>query len=189
MVDSEAVVTTEKVSNSISKSKIGDTSLTCVVETITTTTTVTTIKSTTTTTISESNQEKSDEPPLKKSKISSLPIGGDNLDKTKEDNKIDVSNNAEALKQNSDGKPKVINLQSLLPAARQTLLNAMDKNGDDKSDSATKTVLLVNREGGKVTLQVQRQPVKKDDQTSSITQTTTTTSVNASGNDIAFYII
>ncbi|XP_013060531.2 nucleosome-remodeling factor subunit NURF301-like isoform X2 [Biomphalaria glabrata] len=180
VVDSEAVVTTEKVSNSISKSKIGDTSLTCVVETITTTTTVTTIKSTTTTTISESNQEKSDEPPLKKSKISSLPIGGDNLDKTKEDNKIDVSNNAEALKQNSDGKPKVINLQSLLPAARQTLLNAMDKNGDDKSDSATKTVLLVNREGGKVTLQVQRQPVKKDDQTSSITQTTTTTSVNAS---------
>ncbi|KAH9489881.1 hypothetical protein Btru_044487 [Bulinus truncatus] len=181
VVESESVVTAEKVSNYVIRSKVGD-SLTHIVETTTTTTTVTTIKSTTTTTFADATSEEPDEPPSKKSKIS-LPVDGENFDKSKEDNTLIVNSKsslAEAIKQSKDGKPKVISLQSLLPATRQTLLNAVDKNGDDKSDGATKTVLLVNREGGKVTLQVQRQPVSKDDQTNCVTQTTTTTTVNAS---------
>ncbi|CAL1541774.1 unnamed protein product, partial [Lymnaea stagnalis] len=193
VVEAEAKVTTEKVINSVSKSQIGDATVTQVIETTTTTTTVTTIKSSTITTLStEGNKEQSEEPPSKKPKISALPLDGNgdgddssqSSDKNKDDNKIVVSSKsalAEAIKSSTDGKPKVISLQSLLPSARQSLLNAVDKSGEDnKGDGGTKTVLLVNREGGKVTLQVQRHSVNKDDPNgSNITQTTTSMSASA----------
>ncbi|XP_005095843.3 nucleosome-remodeling factor subunit NURF301 [Aplysia californica] len=178
----------------------------------TTVTTVKSTTTTTTKSLSDSeneNDDVSDEPPAKVAKLddetatSKMAGDGDKStgdsaekdagtntvensgDKSKEDSKIVLSSKsalAEAIKASSDGKPKVINLQSLLPAARQTLLNVVDKSGEEsKNDASTKTVLLVNREGGKVTLQVQRQPVSKEDGSSdsTVTHTTTSTTVNA----------
>ncbi|GFN96955.1 nucleosome-remodeling factor subunit bptf-like [Plakobranchus ocellatus] len=114
--------------------------------------------------------------------------GGDSS--SKEDKTIVLSNKsalAEAIKSSSDGKPKVISLQSLLPSARQTLLDAVDKGKDDsgkgESGGTTKTVLLVNREGGKVTLQVQRQPVVGKDEEESTSVSATSTSVSTSSSE------
>ncbi|XP_059156808.1 nucleosome-remodeling factor subunit BPTF-like isoform X2 [Physella acuta] len=179
VVESESTVATEEVTNSVSESKVGNTTVTQVIET--TTTTVTTIKSTTVTTSSSVNSTDSEEPAPKKSKLSETSDDGEG----KNDDKTIIVNSksslADAIKSSSDGKPKVISLHSLLPSARQSLLNAVDKSGDDsKSDGSTKTVLLVNRDGGKVTLQVQRQPSSKEDG-NSVTHTTTSTTVSAAG--------
>ncbi|GFR88529.1 nucleosome-remodeling factor subunit BPTF-like, partial [Elysia marginata] len=157
--------------------------------------------------VNDSN-EGEDEPPSKKAKIdgtgdfSPANSDGDNGDTKDSDapqtsecgdsssngDKTIVLNSKSALmdaiKSSSDGKPKVINLQSLLPSARQTLLDAVDKGKDESgkndSGSGAKTVLLVNREGGKVTLQVQRQAATEKDEEESASVTSTSTSVTAS---------
>ncbi|RUS79321.1 hypothetical protein EGW08_012906 [Elysia chlorotica] len=203
VVESEEVVSTQ--------SKVSTT--TEVVETTTTTTRVTTVTSTKTTSSSSSTPSPSslaedsnggeEGPPSKKAKIdgsgdcNNSTVGdedsqasktSDTIEAGEDGDKTIVLNNksalAEAIKSSSDGKPKVINLQSLLPSARQTLLDAVDKGKDEggKNDG-TKTVLLVNRDGGKVTLQVQRQAASgKDDveEEESTRITTTSTSVTTS---------
>lgn len=208
VVESQAVVTSqmEQVTNTMSKSSRGGVTTTELVEVTSTTTTVTSVKSLTTTTttsteINVENNDEDDEPPSKHSKFdetlgsvlneseNKLPgnVTFKGSDRSKMDNKIILSSKsalAEAIKSTPDGKQKVISLHSLLPSARQALLNAVDKNGDDgKSEGPTKTVLLVNRGGGKVTLQVSCQPANKEESngSSSVTQSTTSTTLSASG--------
>ncbi|CAG5131375.1 unnamed protein product, partial [Candidula unifasciata] len=202
-VESEALVSThtKQVTNSVSRSSKGGVTTTELVETTTTISTVTSVKSITTTTVTASEgsvqDAESDEPSLKKSRLDSTSgqqaaeaNSGikDNSDASKTDSKLLLSSSSalsEAIKSTTEGKTKIISLHSLLPSARQSILNTGDKNGEDtKSDGPTKTVLLVNRGGGKVTLQVSRQPIGKDDQNgSSVTQTSTSSSVAVSGSE------
>lgn len=170
------------------------------------------MKTVTTSAKSSEDVDEEDEPPSKKKKLVDLKMetedgesfsssGKDDEDPKSDscetktnDNTIVVSTSsalAEAIKSTSEGKPKVISLQSLLPAARQGILNAVEKNGDDsKSDGQTKTVLLVNREGDKVTLQVQRQPISKDDDKGNKTtlSQSSSTSVSASGKALLHFV-
>ena len=183
--ESTSISSTNEVQISKTKSSDDNTETTETIQTITSTTTITTVTTSTATTTkslsgSDDDNGEDDEPPKKMSKLDDKVLekgvddSGDkssdsnNLDsKSEKDNKLILSTKsvlAEAIKASQDGKPKVINLQSLLPAARQSLLSMVDKNKDDlKCDPNSKTVLVVNREGGKVTLQVQRQPLSDED--------------------------
>lgn len=186
----EAVETTEthEVSNSVTKNADGE-KMSEITETVTTTTTITTVSSTTIKTVTTPSENSNlslddDEEPLaKKPKLNDQVDQNSKEDDDDDDQESSKSSDesivvntssdlAEAIKSTSDGKSKVISLQSLLPAARQGLLKSVDKNcgSDDKQDGQTKTVLLVNREGDKVTLQVQRQPVKEDETTTKTNQ-------------------
>ena len=180
---------TEETTKTSTLTSSGDAQTTEVVETMTTTTTVTTVKSmttsTTTTRTSPDPENDNGEPPTKVAKLEDNDGGKGDADKSADDQKIILSAKsalAEAIKASSDGKPKVINLQSLLPAARQSLLNVVGKSGDaSKIDGNSKAVLLVNRDGGKLTLQVQSQPDdNKEEGSSTKTVSETTTSTTTS---------
>ena len=67
------------------------------------------------------------------------------------------------------GKPKIV-IQSLIPGMKGATLQMDGKDGGalaKAASSGTKTVLVVNRDGGKVMLQVASQPMEKmgDDKT------------------------
>ena len=187
------------------------TTTTTTVTTVRSSTTKSSSSSSTPSPSANENNEGEGEPPSKKAKIdgsgdfstpnsvasegenetaieSDPPQAGEDGNSSPDGDKTIVLSNksalAEAIKSSSDGKPKVISLQSLLPSARQTLLDAVDKGKDESGNndggSGTKTVLLVNREGGKVTLQVQRKALNDKDEEESSTVTSTSTSVTAS---------
>lgn len=90
-----------------------------------------------------------------------------------------------SLDEMKDDKPKtkVISLQSLIPNVKAATLQVEDKGGGVISRTpGTKTVLVVNRDGGKVTLQVAAQPIGdagKGDEVTMTQQSTTTTSTTA----------
>ncbi|XP_025083493.1 nucleosome-remodeling factor subunit BPTF-like isoform X4 [Pomacea canaliculata] len=69
----------------------------------------------------------------------------------------------ESTGQDDKPKPKVVSLQSLIPNVKTSALQVEDKGGGGmpKITPGTKTVLVVNREGGKVTLQVAAQALEK----------------------------
>ena len=179
----EASSTQVKVSNSSTMSVESKK----VVETVTTTT----VKTTSTSKVVESNSLSNnvevidvDAEPEKKSKD------------TIQENGETTDNNApiKTLKLGSignlsgDNKSTIMNVQSVCPNAKPTILKVQDdgtkqtllKMADDGSqkNTPTRTVLIVNRDGNKVTLAVSKQPItttpKSEGSDSVVTQQTST---------------
>ena len=179
----EASSTQVKVSNSSTMSVESKK----VVETVTTTT----VKTTSTSKVVESNSLSNnvevidvDAEPEKKPKD------------TIQENGETTDNNApiKTLKLGSignlsgDNKSTIMNVQSVCPNAKPTILKVQDdgtkqtllKMADDGSqkNTPTRTVLIVNRDGNKVTLAVSKQPVtttpKSEGSDSMVTQQTLT---------------
>lgn len=85
------------------------------------------------------------------------------------DSKIDPKSGIQIL--TPEQKSTIMNVQSVCPNVKQTVLKVADSLDSHKSGQ-TRTVLIVNRDGNKVTLAVSKQPV-----TSSSTSSTDSPSV------------
>ncbi|XP_033751700.1 nucleosome-remodeling factor subunit BPTF-like [Pecten maximus] len=78
---------------------------------------------------------------------------------------------------NDKPKSTIMNVQSVCPNVKQTVLKMNDDNSPQKQ---TRTVLIVNRDGNKVTLAVSKQPLDGTKaETTTIQQTSTTTTASA----------
>ncbi|XP_071108199.1 nucleosome-remodeling factor subunit BPTF-like [Haliotis cracherodii] len=88
---------------------------------------------------------------------------------------------SETESEKSTNNPSIVSLQSVFPNAKTSLLKSLDEKTADGSPQ-TKTVLVVNREGGKVTLSVATQPLPDGakDQSLVLGQKTTTTTSTTS---------
>lgn len=88
---------------------------------------------------------------------------------------------SETESEKSTNNPSIVSLQSVFPNAKTSLLKSLDEKTADGSPQ-TKTVLVVNREGGKVTLSVATQPLADGakDQSLVLGQKTTTTTSTTS---------
>jgi len=64
-----------------------------------------------------------------------------------------------------ENKSTIMNVQSLIPNVKPTLLKVQDTT--DSSQKQTRTVLIVNREGNKVTLAVSKRSITPDQNTPS----------------------
>ena len=88
-----------------------------------------------------------------------------------------------------ENKPKVVSLQSLIPNVKASTLQVGDKAGAlaKVATSGAKTVLVVNRDGGKVMLQVAAQSVEKAGEDGSNAQEASgTASSIASGESVRY---
>ena len=81
-------------------------------------------------------------------------------------------------------EPTIMSVQTAFPNSKATILK-MDGQSNGTSTPSTKTVLVVNREGGKVTLQVATKPITNASTIiTQSNQTSTTTSGVMSGKDL-----
>ncbi|XP_060074835.1 nucleosome-remodeling factor subunit NURF301-like [Ylistrum balloti] len=88
--------------------------------------------------------------------------------------KIDLKNLTQV---NDKPKSTIMNVQSVCPNVKQTVLKMNDESSPQKQ---TRTVLIVNRDGNKVTLAVSKQPLDGTKaETTTIQQTSTTTTASA----------
>ncbi|OWF46473.1 nucleosome-remodeling factor subunit NURF301-like isoform X2 [Mizuhopecten yessoensis] len=90
--------------------------------------------------------------------------------------KIDLKNLTQ-VSVNDKPKSTIMNVQSVCPNVKQTVLKM---NDDSSPQKQTRTVLIVNRDGNKVTLAVSKQPLDGTKaETTTIQQTSTTTTASA----------
>lgn len=71
--------------------------------------------------------------------------------------------NFNSLNPKSDAKPTILNVQSVCPNVKPTVLKVTNDELAKKTPQ-TRTVLIVNRDGNKVTLAVSKQPIDGNDQ-------------------------
>lgn len=183
--------------NEVTTSEVTNTTVTCesgsqVTATITSTEvkevkTTTTIITTTTTTVNNTDASSSVTDtmlplPPNHTKPLTAPSGDCQADKEADHN----DSAAEVpVGDTKDVKPqsKVVSLQSLIPNVKATTLQVEDKSGTlaKAATSGAKTVLVVNRDGGKVMLQVAAQPAEKTGDEVSTSQESSSTGSAASG--------
>lgn len=77
-------------------------------------------------------------------------------------NAIEIKN-FNSLNPKSDAKPTILNVQSVCPNVKPTVLKVTNDELAKKTPQ-TRTVLIVNRDGNKVTLAVSKQPIDGNDQ-------------------------
>lgn len=95
----------------------------------------------------------------------------------------DQSEDAAGDSRDEKPKSKVISLQSLIPSMKAASLQLEDKSGAlaKVATSGAKTVLVVNRDGGKVIMQMSAPPVEKTADESTSQESSSSTSATASG--------
>ncbi|XP_069124363.1 nucleosome-remodeling factor subunit BPTF-like isoform X2 [Argopecten irradians] len=92
--------------------------------------------------------------------------------------KLDLKNLTQVSSVNDKPKSTIMNVQSVCPNVKQTVLKMNDDSSSPQKQ--TRTVLIVNRDGNKVTLAVSKQPLDGSKaETTTIQQTSTTTTASA----------
>jgi hypothetical protein len=142
-----------------------------VVKTTTTTTTVKTVTSSTTVTSNSTTDSK--EPMSNGAKIIKItPEMSVEIFKNSNSNSSEKGSDTNTIVKSDllgdkkeENKSTIMNVQSLIPNVKPTLLKVQDTT--DSSQKQTRTVLIVNREGNKVTLAVSKQSITPDQNTPS----------------------
>ena len=142
-----------------------------VVKTTTTTTTVKTVTSSTTVTSNSITDSK--EPTSNGAKIIKItPEMSVEIFKNSNSNSSGKGSDTNTIVKSDllgdkkeENKSTIMNVQSLIPNVKPTLLKVQDTS--DSSQKQTRTVLIVNREGNKVTLAVSKQSITPDQNTPS----------------------
>jgi hypothetical protein len=142
-----------------------------VVKTTTTTTTVKTVTSSTTVTSNSTTDSK--EPTSNGAKIIKItPEMSVEIFKNSNSNSSGKGSDTNTIVKSDllgdkkeENKSTIMNVQSLIPNVKPTLLKVQDTT--DSSQKQTRTVLIVNREGNKVTLAVSKQSITPDQNTPS----------------------
>jgi len=142
-----------------------------VVKTTTTTTTVKTVTSSTTVTSNSTTDSK--EPTSNGAKIIKItPEMSVEIFKNSNSNTSGKGSDTNTIVKSDllgdkkeENKSTIMNVQSLIPNVKPTLLKVQDTT--DSSQKQTRTVLIVNREGNKVTLAVSKQSITPDQNTPS----------------------
>jgi hypothetical protein len=142
-----------------------------VVKTTTTTTTVKTVTSSTTITSNSTTDSK--EPTSNGAKIIKItPEMSVEIFKNSNSNSSGKGSDTNTIVKSDllgdkkeENKSTIMNVQSLIPNVKPTLLKVQDTT--DSSQKQTRTVLIVNREGNKVTLAVSKQSITPDQNTPS----------------------
>ncbi|XP_067672997.1 nucleosome-remodeling factor subunit BPTF-like [Haliotis asinina] len=193
-VTSASTTTTTTCTSSTTVRAVSPDGVTKTTQQITEKTETTTIKSTTFTVSStglkpsdtEDKEEKMDTTESVNETINSSSTLAEDKSGT-EQSKSDSAEGAQESKtemesEKSTNNPSIVSLQSVFPNAKTSLLKTLDEKTGDGSPQ-TKTVLVVNREGGKVTLSVATQPLADGSKDQSLVlgqKTTTTTSTTSS---------
>ena len=142
-----------------------------VVKTTTTTTAVKTVTSSTTVTSNSTTDSK--EPMSNGAKIIKItPEMSVEIFKNSNSNSSEKGSDTNTIVKSDllgdkkeENKSTIMNVQSLIPNVKPTLLKVQDTT--DSSQKQTRTVLIVNREGNKVTLAVSKQSITPDQNTPS----------------------
>lgn len=149
--------------------------------------TTTTIFTTTTTSINNTDASSSVSDtmlslPPNHTKPLMAPSGDCQADKEENQNE-DVADVTAGDTKGEKPQAKVVSLQSLIPNVKASTLQVEDKSGAlaKAATSGAKTVLVVNRDGGKVMLQVAAQPAEKVGDEVSTSQESSSTASSASG--------